>query len=155
MLKLHHISIAVNNVDEALETYRDMLGLTVAAEGVREVPEFGVKAAVLTSEDLFSLRIELAEPIAGTESRYGLATRDFLRERGEGIFRFAMFTDDFDARVKALEEKGYPMIVEEYSTLFPGYKVRIAFFRPEYTRGVWMNLVDEKTVPRYRGGQAP
>jgi methylmalonyl-CoA epimerase len=155
MLKLRHISIAVNNVEEALEAYKDMLGLTVLGEGIKEFPEFGVKAVFLASEDLSSLRIELAEPMAGTEIRYGVSTRDFLRERGEGIFRFAMFTDDFDARVKALEEKGYPMIVESYKSLFPGYTVRIAFFPLKDARGVWMDLVDEKTVPRHQGGQAP
>lgn len=154
MLRLHHISIAVNNVEEALEAYKDMLGLNVLGEGIREFTEFGVKAVFLASEDLSGLRLELAEPMPGTEIRYGVSTRDFLRERGEGIFRFAMFTDEFDERVKTLEAKGYPMIVESYQSLFPGYTVRIAFFPPKDARGVWMNLVDARTVPKSSGGQA-
>ena len=154
MLKLHHISIAVNNVEESMEAYQDMLGLSVRGEGAREFPEFGVKACFLSSEDS-GLIMELAEPMPGTKVRYGVSTRDFLKERGEGIFRFAMFVDDFDARVKALKEKGYHMIVESSKSLFPGRTVRLAFFPLKDTRGVWMNLVDARTVPESSQGLAP
>jgi methylmalonyl-CoA epimerase len=155
MLKLHHISIAVNDVEKALEAYKDMLGLNVMGEGIKEFPEFGVRAVFLSSEDKSSLRLELAEPMPGTQIRYGESTRDFLKARGEGLFRFAMFTDEFDARVATLKEKGYPMILENYRSLFPGHTVRIAFFPPKDARGVWMNLVDAKTVPMSSGGLAP
>ena len=154
MLKLHHISVAVNNVEEAVKAYGDMLGLRVRGEGIKEFPEFGVRAGFLASEDS-GLRLELAEPMAGTKVRYGVATRDFLKERGEGMFRFALFTDEFDDRVKDLKAKGYPMIVESYKSLFPGHTVRIAFYPLKDTRGVWMNLVDARTVPRSSEGLAP
>jgi catechol 2,3-dioxygenase-like lactoylglutathione lyase family enzyme len=155
MLKLHHISIAVNDVEKALEAYKDMLGLNETGEGIKEFPEFGVRAAFLSSEDGTGFRMELAEPMPGTGVRYGVATRDFLQERGEGLFRFALFTDEFDARVKALQEKGYPMIIENYHSLFPGHTVRIAFFPLKDSRGVWMNLVDARTVPKSSEGLAP
>jgi methylmalonyl-CoA/ethylmalonyl-CoA epimerase len=155
MLKLHHLSLAVKDVEKALGAFQDMLGLTVTGKGIKEFPEFGVRAAFLATEDKSSLRLELAEPLPGTKIRYGVATRDFLQERGEGLFRFAMFTDEFDARVQALKEKGYPMIVESYKSLFPGYTVRIAFSPLKDSRGVWMNLVDAKTVPKSSDGLAP
>ena len=155
MLKLHHLSLAVNDVEKALKTFQDMLGLDVMGQGIKEFPEFGVRAAFLSTRDKSSLRLELAEPMPGTKIRYGVATRDFLKKRGEGLFRFAMFTDEFDARVEALKQKGYPMIVESYTSLFPGYTVRIAFYPLKDSRGVWMNLVDANTVPKSSDGLAP
>jgi methylmalonyl-CoA epimerase len=154
MLKLRHISLAVNNVEKAMKAYQDMLGLSVRGEGVRDFPEFGVRAVFLSSEDS-GLIMELAEPMPGTKVRYGVTTRDFLKKQGEGMFRFALFVDDFDDRVKALKEKGYEMIVESYQSLFPGHTVRVAFFPLKDTRGVWMNLIDARTVPRSSQGLAP
>ncbi len=154
MLKLHHVGIAVDNIHEALKVYSSIPGFRVRPPGIREVAEFGVHSAVITTEDTSNALIELVEPM-DNEARYGKTARQFLNERGEGLFYFTMFTDNFDSDLKAFEEKGFSLIVEEYKTLFSGYTARLAWLKPEETRGAWITLADARSIPQSRGGLAP
>ena len=71
----------------------------------------------------------------------------FLKERGEGLFHLSIFTESFDAEVKALKDKGFTVEEEETKTLFPGHTLRLAWLPPKETRGVWIELVDSTGVP--------
>ena len=148
MFKLHHVGIVVNNIEEAARLYSNMFDMTsVQSWGVKEVPDSGLKFITLFRDNL---RIELIEPIRAN-SRFDR----FLKERGEGLFHINIFTDDFDAEVKALKEKGFVVEVEEKTATFPGYMLREAWLRPEDTRGVWIVLADARGIPESRGGLAP
>ena len=56
--RIDHIAIVVENLDKALEVYRDALGMTVTA--IKEMPEQDVKMAFLPTGDS---EIEILEPI--------------------------------------------------------------------------------------------
>ena len=155
MLKLHHVGIAVKDVHEAMKIYRLIPGFIIRQPGVREMPEFGVKSAVIsTEEDPSNAVIELVEPM-DNDARFGITTKNFLNDRGEGLFYITLFTDNFDHDLKDLKERGFHLISEEYKTLFPGSTARLAWLQPAETRGAWITLADAASVPESRGGFAP
>jgi len=155
MQKLHHVGILVNDIEAALKTYSKMPGISPLYD-IRDLPEFGVRSVVLATEDTLSYRVELLSPMKeDAETRYQKEARAFLNSKGEGLFYFNIFTDQFDEDVKAAEDQGFHIIVETYKTLFPGYSVRMGFYQPHETHGAWFNLVDIYSVPKSRGGLAP
>ncbi len=129
---LHHIGIAVENLDEAVRLWRDRLGLSFS--GIEEVPGEGVRVAVLAAG---GTRIELLE-----------ATRDdspiarFIARRGPGIHHLAFSVPDCRAAVAAAEEGG----LETAGAVRSGAGgTRVAFLKPKTTGGVLVELVE---VPR-------
>ena len=138
--RLHHLSIAVNNIEEALAFYCNVLGLTPWDKSITKVPERGIKVVGL---DIGDISIHLAQP-TDSENRHAR----FLKERGEGLFHMSISTDDFDAEVTSLKEKGFPVVEEEKITsLFPGYTIRLAWLPPEATRGALVQIVDSASDP--------
>ena len=84
--KIHHIGIAVRDLDEALKFYRDTLGLHVHAQDTIE--DQGVKAALL---NIGESEIELLEP-----TRPDSAVGRFLERKGEGLHHICFQTPDVD-----------------------------------------------------------
>ena len=145
----------VSDIEEALKTYAKMPGIKPLYD-IRDLPEFGVRSVVLAGEDTLSYRVELLSPMKeDTGARYQKDAGAFLKSKGEGLFYFNIFTDRFDEDVKEAEDQGFHIIIETYKTLFPGYSVRMGFYRPEETHGAWFNLVDIYSVPKSKGGLAP
>jgi methylmalonyl-CoA/ethylmalonyl-CoA epimerase len=139
-----HIGIVVKNIEEAIQLYGKILGLVPSEKGIIKIPEHGIKVALLPIGDRF---IELIEPMEnknGSESRF----TKFLREKGEGLFHFSVLTDDYDAQVSILKGKGYNVVEEIGTGVFPGYELRLAWLQPEDTRGVWIELVDKASLPK-------
>jgi methylmalonyl-CoA/ethylmalonyl-CoA epimerase len=76
---IHHLGVAVVDLDEALATYERLFGATL--EHRARVPEMGVEAAaVLVGSD----RVELLAPI-GDDTPVGR----FLARRGPGMHHVA------------------------------------------------------------------
>ena len=83
MLKLHHLSLAVNDVEKALKTFQDMLGLDVAGQGIKEFPArlvIGQSAEMLNDADrtinqLFVRGIHLHHPIADHAPQFSRRAR--------------------------------------------------------------------------------
>lgn len=124
MLKrIHHVGIAVRNLEKAFGFYRDLLGLHVHATAT--VEEQGVRAALLT---IGGSEIELLEPIRA-ESPVG----KFLEKRGEGLHHVCFETDDIESELERTKAKGLPLI-----DLKPriGLAGRICFLHPKGTAGV-------------------
>jgi catechol 2,3-dioxygenase-like lactoylglutathione lyase family enzyme len=71
--RIDHIAIVVENLDKALEVYRDALGMTVTA--IKEMPEQDVKMAFLPTGDS---EIEILEPIVVPDGDQ--ATNELRRE---------------------------------------------------------------------------
>ncbi|MFC2045338.1 VOC family protein [Chloroflexota bacterium] len=136
--KLHHIGVVVNDVDEALKQYIDILGAKPWDKGIVEMPKLRLAHVNIDG----GATIELMEP-TDNQSRQG----KFLKERGEGLFHFNVFTDDFDTDVKRVREKGFNIEVEETKDLFPGYTLRMAWVPPKDARGVWIEFADSTSVP--------
>jgi methylmalonyl-CoA/ethylmalonyl-CoA epimerase len=137
--KLDHVSIVVTNIDETLKRYRNLFDWVPWDKGVTNIPEHGIKVALLPFGDN---SVELIEP---TDNRSRFAK--FLKERGQGPFHLCFFIDDFDAKVKALKEKGLAVEEEEAKNLFPGHTVRLAWLPSEISGGFWIELVDVLSLP--------
>ncbi len=125
--KIHHVGIAVNNLDQALKFYRDTLGLHVHKQAV--VEDQGIKAALLT---LGESEIELLEPL-GPDTTVG----KFLARKGEGMHHICFQTPDVAAELEAVKQKGIPVVDQQPRKGLAG---TICFLHPKASRGVLVEL---------------
>ena len=121
--KIHHVGIAVRNLEEAYAFYRDFLGLHV--HKTAEVKEQGVRAALLTCGHS---EIELLEPLSPATP-----VGKFIAKRGEGLHHLCFETDDVERELEATRALGLPLIDEKPRIGLAG---RICFLHPKGTAGV-------------------
>ena len=129
ILKINHIAIAVNNLDEAMPFWVDVLGLPM--DHIEDVPSQKSKVAFLPIGDS---EIELVMP---TDPGTGLAK--YLEKHGEGMHHICFEVDDIESSLEMLREKGIRLIDSEARVL-PGRK--IAFIHPKSTGGVLVELYE-------------
>jgi methylmalonyl-CoA epimerase len=129
-MKLEHIGIATRGIEEAVEFWRDALGLEVVE--TEEVAEQKVRVAMLPVGEP---RIELLEP---TSEDSPIAK--FLEKRGPGIHHIALRVDDIRATLARLKEKGARLIDETPRRGAGGCLV--AFIHPSSANGVLLELVE-------------
>ena len=129
--KVSHIGIAVKSIEEAKKFYEDVLGLKVESEEV--VEEQKVRIAFIP---IGETRIELLEP---TDPQGPIAK--YIESRGEGIQHVALETDNIEADLAKLKEKGLRLIDEKPRRGARGAK--IAFIHPKSTYGVLLELCEE------------
>jgi methylmalonyl-CoA/ethylmalonyl-CoA epimerase len=134
--KIHHVGIAVHDLDEALKFYRDTLGLHVHAQDTIE--DQGVKAALLT---IGEGEIELLEP-----TRPDSAVGKFLERKGEGLHHICFQTEDVDGDLETLKEKEVALVDQKSRRGIAGM---ICFLHPKASRGVLVELATPMEV--YRG----
>jgi methylmalonyl-CoA epimerase len=128
--RIDHVGIAVDDLDRALELYRERYGL---AEQHREtVEQFGVEAVLL---EVGEGHVELLEPTSA-ESAVGR----FLTKNGPGIHHVAYQTADIDAALERVRAAGIRLIDAEPRTGIRGS--RVAFLNPRDTGGVLTELVE-------------
>jgi len=132
-LGVHHIGIAVSDLDEAVAFYRDVLGLKL--EGVHVVNEQKVTVAFFTTGS--ETKIELLEP---TESESPVAK--FIEKRGEGIHHIALKVKNIESILEEFKKKGLTVIDEKPRIGVSGAK--IAFIHPKSTRGVLLELYETR-----------
>jgi len=137
--KLDHVIMVVNNLEAAVKKYQDIFHLVPEGGANRDVGE--LKIAMLPTRE--GSRIELIEPKPTSKKRHA----EFLRKHGEGVMGLSGFIDDFDSEVKALKEKGITLEEEVQASVHPGYPLRLAWIPPEGANGVWIELVDAKSLP--------
>jgi len=125
--KIHHIGIAVRNLDESLRFYRDTLGLHVHAQDT--VQDQGVRAALLT---IGQSEIELLEPLSPDS-----AVGKFLERKGEGLHHICFQTPDVDGDLEELKAKGVDMVDQKSRKGLAGM---ICFLHPKSSRGVLVEL---------------
>jgi methylmalonyl-CoA/ethylmalonyl-CoA epimerase len=128
-MKIDHLGIATNGLDEALKFWRDALGLEL--KDIETVEDQKVKVAMLPVGES---RIELLE---ATSEDSPIAK--FLQKRGAGIHHIAVRVDDIRATLSRLKESGARLIDEEPRTGAGGCLV--AFVHPSATNGVLLELV--------------
>jgi methylmalonyl-CoA/ethylmalonyl-CoA epimerase len=125
---LDHIGVAVRDLNEALQFYRDALGLDVSA--AMDVPTEQVRAVFIP---VGSASIELLEATS-PESPIARA----LERRGEGLHHVTLAVDDLQAALAQLKARGVRLIDE---TPRPGaHNSRVAFVHPSSTGGVLLEL---------------
>ena len=128
-MRIDHIAIAVNSVDEALKDYQSALNIDRLEFEV--VPNEKVKVAMLELEDT---RIELMEPTSPDSP-----IKKFLNERGEGIHHIAITADDIEKDVAKASAKGMKMLGGLRSG---SCGRRITFIHPKSLHGVLTELCE-------------
>ena len=128
--RIDHIAIVVADVDQALEFWRDTLGLPLT--GVEDVAEQQSQVAFLPAGDS---EVELVKPTTETS---GVAR--FLAKRGPGLHHICFEVDDIDATLAALKARG-TRLIDETPREGAGGK-RLAFVHPESTNGVLVELYE-------------
>ena len=97
--KINHIGIAVPNLDEAIETYKN-LGFSI--QGREIVASQKVEVAMIQIGDS---HIELLQPTVEDSP-----IAKFLEKKGPGIHHFAVSVDDIEKAIFEYEQKGVRMI---------------------------------------------
>jgi methylmalonyl-CoA/ethylmalonyl-CoA epimerase len=128
--RIDHIGVAVEEIDAALELYRDGFELEVAHREV--VAEQGVEAVLL---DVGENHVELLAPLA-PDTPVG----KFLAKQGPGLHHVAYQVSDIDATLHALKQAGMQLIDQEPRIGIRGS--RVAFMHPRATIGVLTELVE-------------
>ncbi len=125
--KLHHVAIAVKNIDTALKDYEDVLGIPKGKVVFIESQQ--VKATLLPVGDC---EIELIEP---TDPSGGVAK--FLERRGEAMHHICFEVPDVDSELAGLEQAGCQLIDKKSR---PGLAGMVGFLHPRSTKGVLTEL---------------
>jgi methylmalonyl-CoA/ethylmalonyl-CoA epimerase len=126
---IHHVGIAVEDLDDAVETYGRLFGAKLEHRDTLE--DQGVEAASLRVGDG---RVELLAPL-GPDTPVGR----FLAKRGPGMHHVAFEVADVGAELARLAADGVELVdVEPRRGLFG---LQVAFVHPDATGGVLAELV--------------
>ena len=128
ILKIDHLGIAVNKIDDGKKFWAEALGLEF--KGAETIEEQKVTTAFFPVGDS---EVELLESTSldGPIAKY-------LEKKGEGIQHVAFRVADIDAALKELKEKGVRLI-DEFPRKGAG-GAKIAFLHPKSTGGVLVEL---------------
>jgi len=134
--ELHHVSVVVPSIADALPFYRDALGMRAGA--VRELADQHVRAVFLVAPNS---RIELIEP---TDTTSGVAR--FLSDRGKATIHHLCFVvDDLRSTLQTLDARGTELIDREPRR---GAEGDVAFLHPRAGNGVLIELIDRSSLDR-------
>ena len=126
---IHHLGIAVADLDEAVSTYERLFGAKV--EHRATVAEQGIEAASLR---VGTGRVELLASL-GEDS----TVAKFLAKRGPGMHHVAYEVDDVRAELAQLAGLGAELVDDEPRRGLFGLEV--AFVHPDAVHGVLSELV--------------
>ena len=126
---VHHLGVAVADLDEAMSAYERLFGATL--EHRDAVSDQGVEAASML---VGPSRIELLEP-TGPETPVGR----FLAKRGPGMHHVAYEVEDVSVELARLADAGVQLIDERPRRGLFGLEV--AFVHPDSVHGVLTEVV--------------
>jgi methylmalonyl-CoA/ethylmalonyl-CoA epimerase len=130
ILKIDHLGIAVNSIDDGKSFWSDILGLRF--EGSETVEAQKVTTAFFPVGDS---EVELLE----STSPDGPVAK-FIEKKGTGFQHVAFRVANIEEALKELKEKGIQLIDQEPRTGAGGAK--IAFLHPKSTGGVLVELCE-------------
>lgn len=126
-MKIDHIAIAVNDVEESAKVYQQALGVdnvefeTVETEGVR--------VAIIHLENG---RVELMQPTTDSSP-----IKKFLDKKGPGLHHMALETDNIEGEVERMEGCG----IQFLGQIRPGSAgTKVTFIHPKSLHGVLAEL---------------
>ena len=127
--RIHHLGVAVENLDEAVDTYQRLFGAEV--ERRETVEAQGVEAAAVRVGES---RVELLASL-GAETPVG----KFLANRGPGMHHVAYEVEDLPEALRDLSDQGAELIDQApHRGLFG---LQVAFVHPDTAHGVLAELV--------------
>ncbi|MGH1567199.1 MAG: methylmalonyl-CoA epimerase [Nitrosopumilus sp.] len=126
-MKIDHIAIAVNDVEESAKVYQQALGVdNVEFETVETE---GVKVAIIHLENG---RVELMQPTNDSSP-----IKKFLDKKGQGLHHMALETDNIESEVERMEGCG----VQFLGKIRPGSAgTKVTFIHPKSLDGVLAEL---------------
>ena len=126
-MKIDHIAIAVNDVEESAKVYQQALGVNDVE--FETVESEGVKVAIIHLENG---RVELMQPTNDTSP-----IRKFLDKKGEGLHHMALETDNIEGEVERMEGCG----IQFLGQIRPGSAgTKVTFIHPKSLHGVLAEL---------------
>ena len=129
---IEHIGIAVENLEESIAYYRDVLGLECYS--IEEVADQKVKTAFFRVGQTKIELLESTEP-DGPIGKY-------IEKKGPGIHHIAFAVNDIENCLAETKEKGVRLIDEKPR---PGAEgLHIAFLHPKSTGGVLTEFCENK-----------
>ena len=128
---IHHLGLAVVDLDEAIDTYEKLFGGRL--EHRDELADQGIEAASLLVGES---RVELLAP-TGPDTPVG----KFLAKRGPGMHHVAYRVDDVGAALRDLASAGAELIDAEPRRGLFG--LQVAFVHPDAAHGVLTEVVSD------------
>ena len=126
-MKIDHIAIAVNDVEESARVYQKALGIDEIE--FETVESEGVKVAIIPMENG---RIELMQP-----TKDDSPIKKFLDKKGPGLHHMALETNDIEGEVERMEGCG----VQFLGKVRPGSAgTKVTFIHPKSLEGVLAEL---------------
>ena len=128
--RIDHIGVAVEDIEAAIELYRD--GFQMELVHRETVESQGVEAVLL---DVGDGHVELLRPL-GPDTPVG----KFMAKNGTGLHHVAYAVDDIEATLEKLEAAGLQLIDSK-----PRVGIRdsrVAFLHPRSTGGVLTEIVE-------------
>ncbi len=132
ILKIDHLGIAVNSIEEGKNFWTDVLGLHF--QGTETVEEQKVTTAFFPVGESEVELLESTSP-EGPVAKY-------IEKRGEGIQHIAFRVENIEEALKELREKNIRLIDETPRKGAGGGK--IAFLHPKSTNGVLVELCERE-----------
>jgi methylmalonyl-CoA/ethylmalonyl-CoA epimerase len=130
ILKIDHLGIAVNSIDEGKNFWTDVLGLEF--EGAETVAEQKVTTAFFPVGES---EVELLESTAPDGP-----VAKFIVKKGTGFQHIAFRVADIDAALAELKEKNVQLI--DQTPRIGAGGARIAFLHPKATGGILVELCE-------------
>jgi len=126
-MKIDHIAIAVNDVEESAKIYQQ--ALVVDNVEFETVESEGVKVAILHLENA---RVELMQPTNDSSP-----IKKFLDKKGQGLHHLALDTDNIEGEVERMEGCG----IQFLGDIRPGSAgTKVTFIHPKSLHGVLTEL---------------
>ena len=126
-MKIDHIAIAVDDVEESAKVYQQALG--VDSVEFETVESEGVKIAII---ELENGRIELMQPTNDSSP-----IKKFLDKKGQGLHHMALETDNIEGEVERMEGCG----IQFLGKVRPGSAgTKVTFIHPKSLNGVLTEL---------------
>ena len=129
---IEHIGIAVDNLEESIKYYEEVLGFKCYA--IEEVADQKVKTAFFMVGET---KIELLESTS-PEGPIG----KFIEKKGQGIHHIAFAVDNATEALKTVEERGVRLVDKVSRKGAEG--LDIGFLHPKSTHGVLTELCSKK-----------
>ena len=131
---IEHIGIAVENLEESIKYYENVLGLKCYA--IEEVADQKVKTAFFMVGET---KIELLESTS-SEGPIG----KFIEKKGQGMHHIAFAVNDTTEALKTVEERGVRLIDKFARKGAEG--LQIGFLHPKSTHGVLTELCSKNEL---------
>ena len=131
LTEIDHVAIAVNDLDRAIEWYREAFGAVVTHR--EKVESDGVEEALLQVAESY---VQLLTPI-----RDDSPVAKYLEKRGEGIHHIGYRVDDCAAALQSIKDMGGKVLDVAPR---PGSRgTTVAFVHPKTSFGTLIELVQE------------